>query len=87
MSKPIDPKILALCQKLDMSADPTGFAKQSCYNNVQILLSKYAPSTAEDYIWRLHRYLSNIPGFPPSMLEKYKALLTHYKTLYPQKKQ
>lgn len=86
MSKPIDPKILTLCQKLDISPNPSIFAKQSCYDNVATLLAKYAPATAEDYIWRLHRYLSNIPNFPPNMLDKYKTLLTHYKTLYPQNK-
>jgi len=86
MSEPIDPKILTLCQKLDMCTDPTAFTKQNCYNNVQTLLSKYAPSTAEDYIWRLHRYLSKIPNFPVNILKKYKALLTHYKTMYPKRK-
>lgn len=86
MSKPIDAKVVTLCQKLNITLSHATFAKQDCYNNVEKLLQEYAPSTSEDYIWRLYRYLSQIPNFPQHMLLKYHMLLMHYKALYTQKK-
>lgn len=75
-----DGKVLDLCCKLNCSI--SSFSKESSYNNVVALLESFAPSTAENYIWRLHRCLANVPEFPPKMLKKYHNLLVHYKKLY-----
>ena len=75
-----DARVLDLCCKLGCSV--SSFSEESNYNNVVALLESYAPSTAENYIWRLHRCLASQPEFPPDMLKKYYDLLMHYKKLY-----
>lgn len=75
-----DEKVIDLCYKLNCSVD--SFDDETCYRNVVTLLKSYAPSTAENYIWRLHRCLTSTPGFPPKMLKKYHTLLLQYKKLY-----
>lgn len=77
----MDPKVIDLCSKLEIGSLDE-FKKEQTYRNVIVVLDSYAPSTAENYIWRLHRCLKSYHGFPPKMLQKYSALLAHYKALY-----
>ena len=74
-----EPKIIRLCGFLSLDVSPVSFNNNTAYRNVQNLLANYAPSTAEDYIWRLCRFLKphNLSNF-----YKYDELLTYYKTKY-----
>lgn len=80
-----DKHLVNLSQKLKVPLIPESFAKIETYNDLVKILCKYQPSTAENYIWRLHRYLSNITGFPPFMLNKYKNLLAECCSKYQKK--
>jgi len=79
----MDPKVVRFCQMLDVPATADSFRDRGAYNAVESLLKQYSASTSEDYIWRLCRYLSSVPEFPSSQLERYKKLLAHYKSIYP----
>lgn len=80
-----DKHLVNLAIKLGVPLIAESFVKIETYNNLAKILCKYQPSTAENYIWRLHRYLSSIAGFPPAMLNKYKNLLTECCNKYPNK--
>lgn len=67
---------------LNVPASADSFISVASFNAVKSLLKTYAASTSEDYIWRLHRFLSNSPGFPKERLQKYGELLAKYKKLY-----
>ena len=82
----LDPKVRRVLAKLHVPAYPVQvsyFASENGYDSVSKLLSLYAISTSEDYIWRLYyRYLVLIPNFPRVWLRRYKALARHYGALY-----
>ena len=82
----LDPKVRRVLAKLHVPAYPVQvsyFASENGYDSVSRLLSLYAISTSEDYIWRLYyRYLVRIPGFPRAWLRRYKALVKSYGALY-----
>lgn len=82
MPWPPDKKLLPLFAKFNLN--PTSFLSFFAHPSTPLILRTHldslAPSTAEDYIWRLHRFLSSFPSFP---INPYSALLTHYKLLYP----
>ena len=77
-----DPKIVKLQNRLNLKKIED-FRLASSYSKVFNLLKTFAPSTSEDYIWRLHRELATIKDFPKKMLQKYYKLLLEYKKLYP----
>jgi hypothetical protein len=82
----MDPKVVKFCQMLNVPASADSFRDSESYNAVETLLKGYADSTAEDYIWRLCRFLSTaptVPTFPERQLQKYKKLLALYKNRYP----
>jgi hypothetical protein len=82
----MDPKVRRVLAKLHVVAYPVQvsyFASENGYDEVSRLLSLYAVSTAEDYIWRLYyRYLVLVPGFPRVWLRRYKELVELYGVLY-----
>jgi hypothetical protein len=82
----VDPKVVIVCQKLGLDASRSvpyrALAQQANFDRLVVLLQSYACSTAEDYIWHIHRALTQAKEFPPTMLKKYTNLLTHYKSLY-----
>ena len=82
----MDPKVRLILAKLHLRAYPfpvSFFASDAGYKVVRDMLSLYAVSTAEDYIWRLcYRGFVNVPGFPRKWLGKYKRLMELYGALY-----
>lgn len=76
-----DLKLTRLIKNLSIK----NFRHVSSYNKVAAYLKKLSPSTAEDYSWRLQRYLGNMPGFPEKLLKKYVDLNKNYKSVYVQK--
>lgn len=77
-----DLKVLKLCKDLNLPIDPKEFETSECYTVVEEYLSTYAASTAEDYIWRLCRYLKphNL-----TIYDRYDWLLEMYKKKYSNK--
>ena len=78
-----DRHLLALANDIGVSLRPSSFIANSALTKVTQRLTQLAPSTAENYIWRLHRWLAATKGFPTIMLRKYAQLLAYYKILYP----
>lgn len=78
----MDPKITKIKSVLNVT-NLIDFKLVSNYYKLENWLKKYAPSTAEDYIWRLHRKLATVTGFPKKMLNRYHKLLEDYQKLYP----
>lgn len=78
----MDPKVIFICGKLGFLPSTDSFLSDGSYDSVVTFLNGYAVSTAEDYIWRLHRFLSKSGGFPKVKLDRYYDLLVHYKALY-----
>jgi hypothetical protein len=82
----LDPKVRRVLAKLHVPAYPVQvsyFASEKGFEAVSKLLSLYAISTSEDYIWRLYyRYLVLVPGFPVKWLRRYKGLVRRYGILY-----
>ena len=80
----LDPKVRRVLAKLHVGEYPVSYlASEKGFDDVSKLLSLYAISTSEDYIWRLYyRYLVLIPKFPRVWLRRYKALVKSYGILY-----
>lgn len=57
----------------------------SSYNKVSCFLKGLAPSTAEDYSWRIARHVRSQPSFPEKLQKKYEALNVAYKKKYVRK--
>lgn len=78
-----DKHLVFISNVLDVPLAASSFANIRTFNAFKQLLSTYAPSTAENYAWRLHRYLSTDPSFSPIMLSKYADFLASCKAHYP----
>jgi hypothetical protein len=76
-----DIKIKRICFKLNIK-DLKEFKFKKHYLALIIYLNSVSPSTAEDYIWRLHRALQSAQGVSVTCVKKYKSLLLKYKKLY-----
>jgi len=78
---PNDSKVSRVCEILGYDCNnsfPTNkFDTVKGVKEVNKMLTKYSVSTAEDYIWRLTRYIKQIPGF--RLVEEYCKLLEIYR--------
>lgn len=74
-----EPLIEKLCRAIGVQPSPYAFNSTESYVAVERYLSRYSASTAENYIWRLCRYLKphNLAIF-----DRYERLLLYYKEKY-----
>lgn len=76
---PIDAKVVRLSKMIGVEPKAKSYDNISIYNKVSDMLFQYAPSTAEDYIWRLVRFLDS---GDIKLIDKYIELLDYYKGIY-----
>lgn len=77
----MDPKVERLIKKLELK----NLNHISSYNKLSAFMKKLAPSTAEDYTWRIARFVKSQPGFSKAITEKYHTLNVQYKKKYTKK--
>lgn len=77
-----DKHLLFISNKLGVPLAASSFAKASVFSAFKRMLAGYATSTAENYAWRLHRYLASDPSFSPLFLKGYSSLVVLYKGKY-----
>lgn len=69
----MDPKVARLMDKVGVE-NINQFRSAAKVNAVKALRNCYAPSTLEDYTWRLVRELKNTPDFPKRKITAYRKL-------------
>lgn len=74
-----DRHLVFIANSLEVPLETTSFAKISTFNKFKNFLQKYLPSTAENYTWRVHRFMSKDPYISQSILKKYADLHSYYK--------
>ena len=76
---------MRVMSKLNLPIKPfpmSYFCSEVGYKGVKRLLSMYAVSTSEDYIWRLYNKLFVPKRMPLVWLRRYKMLLDDYQDRY-----
>lgn len=74
-----DPLVQKLCRDLGIPMLAKSFDSYECYMMVEEYLTNYRLSTAENYIWRLCRYLE---PYNLKIYDRYILLLQQYKKQY-----